>query len=147
LCYYYLEVKITMKKLLKLFALVLFVFTISGCQANPIEEVKYSAIETALSNKESFILEVIQDGCSNCEEFIPKFKQVLEEYNLKAMSINLSTLTNEENTALQNQFNVSGTPTVIFITEGKEVSISRRIVGNTSKDKIISKLKIAGYIK
>ena len=135
-----------MKKILKLFSIVIVLLLITGCSKS-ITEISYKDLEKSLENKESFILEIVQDGCSNCEEFTPKFEKVLSKYNIKVKQINLTKLTEEDNTKLTNLYNASGTPTVIFITEGKEESISRRIVGNVNEDKIISKLKTAGYIK
>ena len=135
-----------MKKTLKIFIIAVFLMIITGCSKN-IAEITYKDLEKSLENKETFILEIVQDGCSNCEEFTPKFEKVLSKYNIKVKQINLTKLTEEDNTKLTNLYNATGTPTVIFITEGKEESISRRIVGNISKDKIISKLKVAGYIK
>ena len=136
-----------MKRTLKLFLLIVVVLLISGCSSNPIKEISYNDLEKKLKNGESFILEIVQDGCSNCENFSPKFSKVLKQYDLEAVAINLTNITQEENTKLNNLYNVSGTPAVIFIENGEEPSISRRIVGDVSKDKIVSKLKIAGYIK
>ena len=101
----------------------------------------------ALNNKETFILEIAQDGCHNCEEFNPIFKKVLKKYNLTAKQINLTKLSEEENTKIENLYNITGTPTVIFIEKGEEPSISRRIIGARDEDFIITKLGIAGYIK
>ncbi len=135
-----------MKKLLKYFLLVVFIISITGCSKN-VDKISYKDLEELLNNKETFILEVVQDGCHNCESFEPKFEKILKEYNLNAKMINLTSLTKEDNNKLSNLFNVSGTPTIIFIENGEEKQISKRIVGDVSKDKVISKLKTAGYIK
>lgn len=135
-----------MKKVFKLFVLIIPLLLITGCSKN-ITSITYSDLEKSLNNKETFILEIVQDGCSNCEEFTPRFEKVLSKYNIKVKQINLTKLSEEDNNKLNGLYNAGGTPTVIFITDGEEQSISRRIVGNVSEDKIISKLKIAGYIK
>ena len=135
-----------MKKVLKLFSITIVLLLIAGCSKS-ITEITYKDLEKALDNKETFILEIVQDGCSNCEEFTPKFEKILSKYNIEVKQINLTKLTEEDNTKLTNLYNATGTPTVIFITEGNEELISRRIVGNVSQDKIISKLKVSGYIK
>ena len=124
-----------MKRMLKLFSLLVVILLFSGC-SNNIKEITYDELEKKLENNESFILEIVQDGCSNCTNFSPKFNDVLAEYKIEAFSINLTNITQEENQKLNNLYNVSGTPTVIFIEKGKEPSISRRIVGDISKDKI-----------
>ena len=136
-----------MKKMLRLLPIFILIVLISGCGSSNITEISYTELEKKLENKESFILEVVQDGCHNCESFSPKFDEILKEYNLKAVSINLTNITQEENQKLSNLYNTSGTPTVIFIEKGEEPSISRRIVGDVTKEKIVSKLKVAGYIK
>ena len=41
----------------------------------------------------------------------------------------------------------SGTPTVIFYKNGKEETTAARIIGDTSKDKIVAKFKASGFIK
>ena len=135
-----------MKKIFNLSILMLSILIITGCSKS-ITSISYKDLEKSLNNKETFILEIVQDGCSNCEEFTPRFEKILSKYNIKVKQINLTKLSEEDNTKLTNLYNATGTPTVIFITEGEEQSISRRIVGNVSEDKIISKLKTAGYIK
>lgn len=136
-----------MKKILKLIMIFTFAFIITGCNCKSTVEISYKDLEKKLENKESFILEIVQDGCSNCENFAPKFKKILIKNKLTAFSINLSNLSEEDNKKLENLYNITGTPAVIFIEKGEEPNIQRRIVGNVSKTKIISKLKIAGYIK
>lgn len=136
-----------MKKSIKILMIVFSLLIITGCGKSTLKEIKYSELEKALKNNESFILEVVQDGCSNCESFTPKFNKVLSKYNISAKQINLKKLSKEDNNNFSNLYNVSGTPTVIFINKGEEISISRRIVGDVSEEKIISKLKVAGYIK
>lgn len=136
-----------MKKILTIILLVLSLGIITGCGNSSVKEISFKELETSLKNKETFILEIVQDGCSNCESFSPKFEKILKNNNLQAKQINLSKLTEEDSNSLNNIYSTTGTPTVIFITKGSEESISKRIVGNVSSEKIISKLKTAGYIK
>ena len=135
-----------MKKIIYVCVTLVLTIFLTGCGSN-IKEISYSELEKKLENKETFILEVAQDGCHNCEEFNPKFNKILLSYNLTAYTINKTNLTEEENNKLTNLYNVTGTPTVIFINKGEEISIQRRIIGNVEKDKVISKLKTAGFIK
>ena len=135
-----------MKKYIKYILLVVFIVLATGC-GKSVEKISYSKLEDLLEKKETFILEVVQDGCHNCESFEPKFEKILKENNLTAKMINLTDLSEEESNKLSNLYKVSGTPTVIFIEKGEETQISKRIVGDVSKDKVISKLKTAGYIK
>lgn len=135
-----------MKNKFKLIIIAFCILLLTGC-SNSLKEIKYSDLEKSLQNKESFILEIVQDGCSNCEAFTPKFNKILKKYDLTAKQINLTNLSEKDKNNLSNRYNVSGTPTVIFIEKGEEPSISKRIVGNVNEDKVISKLKVAGYIK
>ncbi|MDD6878903.1 MAG: thioredoxin family protein [bacterium] len=136
-----------MKKIIKLSILLFTLILLTSCGKGSLKEITYSDLEEKIKNEETFILEVVQDGCHNCESFTPKLKEIIKKYDINIVQINLTNLSEEDTNNLNNIFNVSGTPTVIFITNGKEESISKRIVGNVSKDKIISKFKKANYIK
>lgn len=125
-----------MKKKIKLLLISIFVIFITGCSNNNvITDIDYSKLEEIISNKESFILEIMQTGCSHCEEFTPRFKVILKENNLEAYSLNLYNLTKEE----RDKFNelttsVSGTPTVLYFEKGKETS--HKLNGAVNNDKI-----------
>lgn len=149
-----------MKKLLKYFTLFIIplVFII-GCENTSKNEnekaqneehlktITYDELKEKISNKDTFILEVVQTGCPNCTEFTPVFTKVLEENNIVAYSINLTNFDKDEDfNAFQEEYNVSGTPTVIFFKDGSETSTMRRLVGNQDESIIISKLKSNGYL-
>lgn len=136
-----------MKKLLLSITLVLSIFLLSACSSGSISEINYSNFQKKIANKETFILEVIQDGCSYCSEFAPKFDKVLSEYEIEAYSLNLTNLADAERKEFNNNFQINGTPCVLFFKDGEESSILNRINGNQSKDKIIEKLKLNEYIK
>ena len=125
-----------MKKKIKLLLISIFVIFITGCSNNNvITDIDYSKLEEIISNKENFILEIMQTGCSHCEEFTPRFKVILKENNLEAYSLNLYNLTKEE----RDKFNelttsVSGTPTVLYFEKGKETS--HKLNGAVNNDKI-----------
>ncbi len=136
-----------MKKILKIFVIVLTLMVITGCGKKGITEIKYSDLEKALNNNESFILEIVQDGCSNCEAFTPKFNRILKNNGLSAKQVNLTNLSEEDKNKLDNLYNITGTPTVIFIEKGKEKAITNRIIGNVSEERVVAKLKKVGYIK
>ena len=56
-----------MKKILRLLPIFILIILVSGCGSSNIKEISYTELEKKLENKESFILEVVQDGCHNCE--------------------------------------------------------------------------------
>ena len=145
-----------MKKIVKIFSLFLvLVLLVVGCgkqeetnntEVEYLKELTFEELEVKLENKEDIILEIVQTGCSNCTAFSPKFESVLNEYEIQAYSLNISYLSDAGADWLES-YNVDGTPTVIFFEKGEETSTMKRLVGNQSKEKIVSKLKANGYIE
>lgn len=136
----------------KIIASLLFVlcFFIVGCgkTTNYLNDISYKEFNKKINNKDSFVLEIVQTGCHNCTEFTPKFKSVLEDNKVVAYSLNLTDLSQEDATKFLEDYNVDGTPTVIFFKDGKETSTMDRLSGaNVSKDTIKSKLTKTGFIK
>ena len=145
-----------MKKTVKILGLFLvLVLLVVGCEKQEetniteveyLKELTFEELEVKLQNKEDIILEIVQTGCSNCTAFSPKFESVLNEYEIQAYSLNISYLSDAGADWLES-YNVDGTPTVIFFEKGEETSTMKRLVGNQSKEKIVSKLKANGYIQ
>lgn len=136
-----------MKKIILSIVVVLTALCVTGCSKNNLKTISYSELEKKIENKESFILEVIQTGCSACEDFTPRFESVLNDKNVTAYSINLKNMNEEETKKFDEIININSTPTVVFFKSGEEESVSYRIIGAVSNDKIIQKLKSQGYIK
>ena len=137
-----------MKKIKKILLLIILVLFCSSCNQNSkLENLSYNDLEKKLNNNDTFFFVVIKDGCQHCEGFVPKVKEVLEEYDIAGYTVNYSNLSEEENEKFYNEFQVDSTPTTIFIKNGKEISLLQRITGNVSKEKLIDKLKINEYIK
>lgn len=136
-----------MKKILMLLLLAILVLT--GCSKDNkyLETISFDKLNDLIENKESFILEIYQDGCSHCSVFTPRFKSVLKEYEVNAKALNMSGLTEKEYNEFIDIFGSLGTPTVIFIEEGAEKTKINRLVGEASKNEIIRKLKQNGYIE
>ncbi|MBQ6546988.1 MAG: hypothetical protein IJL74_03210 [Bacilli bacterium] len=117
----------------------------------PIDEDKYlreiplSKVIKKIDNKETFILYIKQTSCEHCKAFSPVFARVLMENKLKAYVLNLTNLSDEENETYNKKFNVNGTPTVLFYSEGSESLV--RIEGEQTRDRIISKLQASGFLK
>jgi len=139
-----------MKKLTLLICLITFLFLFTGCGENEekrLIEISYTEFKEKLENKESFFIEIMQTGCSACQSFAPKYKEVLEEYKLISFQLNFSNMTEEEYKEFQKDYEVSGTPNVIFIANGVESSKLQRITSNIAKSKIIAKLQANKIIK
>lgn len=138
---------INMKKKFKFFLISIFIIFLTGCGNNTstITDISYSELEKMINNKESFILEIVQTGCSHCEEFSPRFKAILKTHDLTAYSLNLYNLNEEDAKKFNELTTVSGTPTVLFFEDGEETN--NRINGAVDNDKVEEELQEAGYIE
>ncbi len=111
-----------------------------------VEELNLATLKDKINNKDKFVLVVTQTGCSHCVAYLPILEEVGEDYKLKFYDINITNLSDDEKTEFNKIVRISGTPTTIFYVDGEEVSTSSRLVGEKSKEKIISRLKSEGYI-
>lgn len=139
-----------MKKIICLIILIIPILLIAGCNNNNnqyLDEINYNELIKLIDSKETFILEIYQDGCSHCSVFNPRFKKVLEEYKVYARALNVTNLTNDEYKSFRELFGSVGTPTVIFMVDGVEKTKINRLVGEASNKEIIRKLKQNGYIE
>lgn len=136
-----------MKKLIIILILSGITLISTGC-GKGIISITYQDLEKKIEQKETFILEIMQDGCSHCEEFTPRLEKIVKKYNLDDVyQINLSKLSEKEFNQIQEKLSVSSTPVVTFYKNGKEQSSMYRIEGAVSNATVISKLKDLGYIK
>ncbi|MGN0993041.1 MAG: thioredoxin family protein [Bacilli bacterium] len=126
-------------------ALIVVCFVFSEDEDKYIHDIGLSDVIDKMDNKDSFILYIKQTDCEHCKAFTPNFISVLSQNNIEAYSLNLSNLSEEENTTYSELFDVEGTPTVLFFEDGNESLI--RIQGEQTKAKIKSKIKSAGFIK
>lgn len=115
-------------------------------QSRYYKELSYTEFFNKWHNKDSFILVIKQNNCNYCESYMPKIKEISNEYKIKTYYINSSKFTAEESSAFSNFINYSGTPTTVFIVNGEEPTTSNRIDGNSTKDNIINKLRSLKYI-
>ncbi len=136
-----------MKKTLWVVMLALVVLCFTGCGSGKLETINYQTLTKKIENKEHFILEVMQTGCPACQDFTPRFEKILKEHEITAYALNLTDMTEEDRKAFDSMLNVSSTPTVIFFNDGEEESVTYRIIGAVSNDKIEQKLKAQDYIK
>ena len=136
-----------MKKYLKLGIILCFILILTGCGKSYMKEISYQEYKKLIEKKETFILEIMRTDCTACKNFKPKITQVAEDYKIEIKYINTDHLSKEETEELYKVTGISGTPTVIFYHKGNEETIASRINGSVSVDKIISKLKVNGFIK
>ena len=137
-----------MKKLVKLFVIVGLLVITTGCTGSKyLKSLSYSQYKEKLKNKETFVLEIMKKDCSHCKSLKPKLIDVIEKYKITVYYIDTSKLSDKENEELYQTTGISGTPTIIFYTNGVEATKSSRITGDSSKDRLISKFKTNGLIE
>ncbi len=131
-----------MKKILSLIMVTVICLMLTGCTRS----ITFSTFKDKIDNKETFIVEVIQDGCSHCEEFEPVFSDFTKKYNLEYFQLNLKNVSQNEYNILNSEYTVEGTPTVLLIKKGKLLK-DYVISGNVSKDELKKVFTKAKYIK
>jgi len=104
-----------------------------------IKEIKYKDYKSMIDEGKTFIILIVREGCTYCEQFAPVVKEVVEEKKLPVYSIDISTLEENETEEFQNsnkylKNNEWGTPTTLVL-QGSEVVDS--LSGYTEKDKLV----------
>ena len=138
-----------MKKFVKIFLLLISITVLAGCNSKDKNMIELSLDEFMgkLANKESFVLYVLNDGCSACNSYMPTLESVIKEYNITIYHLDNSKLSSKEFAEFTTYLNISGTPTVAFIKNGEEETTLNRITGVTSEERTVEKFKTNGYIK
>ena len=115
---------------------------------NYFSKIEYKEIINKIENKEDLVLLISQTTCSHCESYKPKLKDVAKKYKVEIYYIDIDLLEEEEYDELESYLSIgsSGTPLTIFLKNGDESTVANRIKGDTSKEKIVKKLKSNGFI-
>ncbi len=138
-----------MKKILKALVLVFVcVILFTGCsnKEDHIVEISLDEFKEKMANKDTFALYVGNDGCTHCIAYMPTLESVLDEYDITIYHLDNSKLSDKEYAEFKTYINISGTPTIAFITDGEEETTLNRIVGEQSKEDTIERFKNNGYI-
>ena len=141
-----------MKRAFKILTLLVFVFILTGCdikltKKSYMKEISYKEYHELLDNKETFILEIMRTDCSACINFKPIITEVANDNKVEVKYINTDNITEEEVDKLFEETGISGTPTIIFYINGEEETISTRLVGTKTKDQVITRFKLMGFLK
>ncbi len=138
-----------MKKWLCLLCVLLSIAFITACSKyTTYEEVSFNTVLEMLDNKQSFILFIGSSNCSHCATYEPKLNSVIKEYQVKVYFIDVSKLSETENSKLNAKISYgNATPMTVFIKNGKEESSYNRIRGDQDRDVIISMFEKNGYIE
>ncbi|HIU39723.1 MAG TPA: thioredoxin family protein [Candidatus Aphodocola excrementigallinarum] len=138
-----------MKKILKCVVLIFTCIVLfTGCSKsdNHIIEISLDEFKEKIANKDTFALYVGNDGCTHCIAYMPTLESVLDEYDITIYHLDNSKLSDKEYADFKTYINISGTPTIAFITDGEEETTLNRIVGEQSKEDTIERFKNNGYI-
>lgn len=95
-------------------------------------------------SKENIIIYVGSENCSWCQKFKPIFQEVVSEYNLKVLYIDVSTTSDAEYKKVMSMTGATGTPTTVIMNGSKVID---SLNGYNEKDAIINFFKTNGYIK
>lgn len=110
--------------------------------------INYNQFFDKWNNKESFVLVISKTTCSACKSYLPKVKKIVKNNKINIYYIEADTLTSDENKSLNDFIDYNKTtPTTVFITNGEETSKANRLIGNTTEENIIEKLKANNFIK
>ncbi len=108
-----------------------------------IKEISFNEVMKKKKSEDTFILYIKSTDCEHCKVFTPRFLTVLKANHLKAYTLNIANLSDEDKDAYSKAFDIEGTPKVLFIDKGQESLV--RIEGEQTRDVIKSKLEAAGY--
>lgn len=132
-----------MKKIIIVLVSCLFLF---GCNTNKYKEINYDEYIEMVNNKEDFILFIGSADCSHCDTFKDTLNLVLKDYKVTVNYIDISKLSEQQSKTFDAKISYKGTPTTVFIEDGKEKSVYNRISGAKSYNYIVEKFKINDYI-
>lgn len=138
-----------MKKMIKVIIFItMIIILVCGCtKESHIKEISLDEFKEKIANKDTFALYIGNEGCTHCISYRPILEKVLDDYDITIYQLDNSKLTDEEYNEFRTYINISGTPTIVFITEGEEETTLNRINGETSRDTTIERFKSNGYIK
>ena len=117
-----------------------------GKEKDYITYINVKELKNKINNKDDFVLVFTQEGCSHCESYYPIINNVSKNFDIKIYDINLTDLNTEEINELNKIASINGTPTTLFFIDGEEQTTLNRINGQTTEEKLVTKLKKLGYI-
>ncbi len=134
-----------MKKVLLVVSLVMCVL-LTGCGKNGYHELSYKELNAKLDNKDNFVLVIGSATCSNCVKYEKTMKKVINNKKIEIFYVDIDKFSVDDLNALRVMYNFTGTPTTIFIKDGKEESVYNRIGGAETYAKVIKSLKSNGFL-
>ena len=85
--------------------------------------------------------------CTHCASYKSTMTDIVKKYKIDVFYIDIYQLSEEEMAKLNNKFAFTGTPTTVFVEDGKENDPQfNRIDGAKNFDYIVEKLRKNKYI-
>lgn len=131
----------------KCILLLLPFLILCGCSKKEYQEITMETLLKKVEQKESFILFIGATSCTHCTSYKSTINEVVKDYDITIYYIDVDTLNSTQNSTLKSLTPYQGTPTTVFIKNGKEESTYQRIIGERDYDYVVNKLKRNGYIK
>ena len=137
-----------MKILKKLSIVLIITIMLCGCSKKEyVKEISFKEFKQKMENKETFPVYVGNDHCGHCKSYRPTLERFAKENKIEIYYVNNEKFEEDEYYEFSDYINISGTPTVAFITDGYEESSLTRIVGDIGMERTIERFKLNGYLK
>ena len=130
----------------KILILVVGLLLLTACGSGKIVDTNYKSFQKMVSDKDTFVLEIVKDGCKYCEEFKPVFQKVIKSSKITAYRLSISDLSDSDLQKLLKEYEVQYTPTTMFFKKGEEV-LSSRLEGSVPEARLTKVLKKLEYVK
>ena len=142
-----------MRKLIIIFIGILCLFNV-GCTRGSINEISFEEYQKLMEKEETFILFIGSHSCSHCAQYKMTLEEVIEKYKVDFKYIDIANLDEEQAKAFSDSIRFDGTPTTVFIENGKDDSCNlfscddkKRIEGSAKYEEVVEILKNKGVIK
>lgn len=142
-----------MKKIFVVIAISVMILTGCNNKMDKYEEIEYNDFFNKIDNKDDFILFIGSATCQHCTDYKKTVNKIIKDYQVMIYYIDINKFSEEELSKFKTIINFSGTPTTVFIKDGKEISDDKgnvtqyRVNGNLAYSKVVDKIKKAEFIK
>lgn len=125
----------------RIIVLIFGILLCVGCKnTNSLKSIGYNEFKEKIENKDTFVAYISRTGCSHCEAFEPTLIKVLKDYKIEAYKINLADVTTAEENSIKKKVGLKGTPTLIYIKEGR-ADIDGSLIGESTYDNTVDFFK------
>lgn len=135
----------------KIFVLMMIMFLIlctsCGQKLTTYTEINYEQYLEKINSKDTFPLVIGSEECSACAMYKVTMEMFIKEYQVEVFFIDISKFEKEDLLELNSQISYDGTPTTVFIEDGKLTSFYNRIDGAQNFSFVEKYFKTNNYIE